>query len=425
MKFISTRNTNIVKTLSEAIQSGLAEDGGLFVPDHIPKIDIDVFISELSYIEFSHKLLQHYFTGDILEQSLESMCKNAFNFPVPLKKLDETTFLLELFHGPTSSFKDFGARFLAECLNNISSHDKTTVLVATSGDTGSAVASAFYLKSHINVIILYPKDKISERQKHQITCWDNNVIALAVNGTFDDCQRLVKQAFQDPWWRQKLHLSSANSINIGRLLPQIVYYAYASMQFYREYRSTIGFIVPTGNLGNATAGYLVKMMGFPIREIVVATNANKTIPDYLQTGVFKPRPGIPTLANAMDVGDPSNMERLQHLFKDYDALKKNVTALSVSDNDIKKTILEVYKKYHTIICPHTATGFFVRQQLSDKPWIIAATADPSKFENVIEPIIHTQIPIAPALKELLNRPTHEIEVEANLESCKLALGLYP
>jgi len=424
MYFISTRNKDIRKTLSQAIQRGLAEDGGLFIPEYLPKVNLQQFTPDLTYPEFAQKILHIFFLNDPLDEKLLQLCNDVFMFPIPLKKLNNNTFILELFHGPTSSFKDFGARFLAECLNVISEGQKTTIMVATSGDTGSAVASAFYQKLNINVIILYPDKQISERQQHQITCWDNNILALAVDGTFDDCQHLVKNAFQDQWWKEHLHLSSANSINIGRLLPQIIYYAYSSVQFYHRYKIFPGFIVPTGNLGNATAGYWAKIMGFPIREIVLATNANKVIPDYLHTGEYHPRHSIPTLANAMDVGNPSNFERLQYLFNTYDSFKNNVNAISVSDDDIRKIIKDIYQQYKTIICPHTATACFARQQLSEQPWIVVATADPSKFNNIIEPIIQTKVPIAPQLKDLLNKPMRVLKVGKKLEDIQNIISGY-
>lgn len=414
MNFFSTRNKEICKSLSEVIQAGLASDGGLFVPDYFPQIDLEQFTPDLSYVDFAEKILHDFFLDDKLAEKLSPLCKEAFTFPVPLKKLNNNTFILELFHGPTSSFKDFGVRFLAGCLNELSRKQKTTIMVATSGDTGSAVASAFYQKTNINVIILYPDQQISARQEHQITCWDKNILALAVKGTFDDCQQLVKTAFQDPWWQQNLHLSSANSINIGRLLPQIIYYAYSSLQFYHQHKTAAGYIIPTGNLGNATAAYWAKAMGFPLREIVLATNANKAIPDYLRSGEFQPRPSIATLANAMDVGNPSNFERLCYLFNTYEIFKKNVKAISASDIDIRNTIKDIYQQTSMIICPHTATACFARKKLSNQPWIVVATADPSKFDTVIEPIIHTKIPIAAQLQELLNKPAHVLRVDKKL-----------
>lgn len=417
MYFISTRDKTIRMNLADAIVHGLAPDGGLFVPEHFPAIQLADFSADLTYPDFAAKLLQ-LFADDFFAEKFATLCKSAFTFPLPLTQLNANTYMLELFHGPTSSFKDFGARFLAECLNVIAENHKTTVMVATSGDTGSAVASAFYKKPNIDVIVLFPKGQISARQEHQITCWGNNVQALAVDGSFDHCQALVKKAFQDPWWQQHLHLSSANSINIGRLLPQMTYYAYTSVQYYQKHNTMLGFIVPTGNLGNATAAYWAKTMGFPIREIVLASNANTVIEDFLQTGEYQPRPSIATLANAMDVGNPSNFERLQNLFPQYDELKQNVSAFSAKDTDICDTIKTIYRDYHTIICPHTATAFFARNQLSEAPWVIVATADPSKFENIIEPIIGKKIPIAPQLQQLLERRVTAVPVIQTLEDIK-------
>lgn len=414
MKFISTRNQNLQKTLSEAMRCGLADDGGLFMPEQIPQIDLNSFTGELSYPLFAKRVVHAFFKEDPLEPHLSELCQNAFSFPVPLSQLNQNTYLLELFHGPTLSFKDFGARFLAECLNKIFDQGKTTIMVATSGDTGSAVASAFYGKKNIEVLILYPKGLISTRQEQQITCWDQNIRALAVKGSFDDCQALVKSAFNKPYWQGSL--SSANSINIGRLIPQITYYAYSSMHFYQQHQHMAGYIVPTGNLGNATAGYLAKLMGFPIREIVLATNANQVIPDYLHSGAYRPRPSITTLANAMDVGNPSNFERLRYLFPSFASFKDQVIAFSVNDEEISQTIKTVYEQDKKIICPHTATAYFVRQKLSPEPWIIAATADPCKFNTVIEPLIGTQVPIPRQLQLLLEKPMHMVEVANDLNA---------
>jgi threonine synthase len=424
MHFISTRASNISQTLSQAICSGLSDDGGLFVPAFIPEVNYKKFNSDVPFPAFAAQVLKDYFATDALENKLPEICQQAFNFALPVKTVNSNTYLLELFHGPTSSFKDFGARFLAQCLANIPTSKNITIMVATSGDTGSAVAGAFHQQPNIKVLVLYPKGQISERQQHQITCWNENVLALAVTGTFDDCQRLVKSAFTDSWWRDHMHLSSANSINLGRLLPQITYYAYSSVQFYQKHGNAAGFIIPTGNLGNATAAYYAKLMGFPIREIVLATNANKTLSDYITTREFKPRPSIQTLANAMDVGNPSNFERLSHLFPTFDEFSRNVSVISVTDEEIENTIKHYFDKYHLIICPHTATACYARQQLSDQPWIIVATADPSKFDDIIVPIINDEIPIAPELQALLDKPTHFVTVPAELAAIKEAYVNY-
>lgn len=417
MNYISTRNQSVILSLSAAIQDGLASDGGLYIPEHIPVIDCSIFSSELSYAEFAFRLLKNFFKTDKLFESLATICERTFHFPVPLKKLADNTFILELFHGPTSSFKDFGAQFLSECLNTLA-NCKKTILVATSGDTGSAVASAFYRKLNYRVIILYPDGQVSAKQEHQITCWDENIFAFAVDGTFDQCQQLVKSAFCDPVWQSSEGLSSANSINIGRLLPQVTYYAYNSLKFYRKNGDKPGFIIPSGNLGNATAAFWAKAMGFPIREIVLATNANQVIPDYLNSGNYQPRQSITTVANAMDVGNPSNLERLDYLFDSFSSLKENVTAFSVNDEQICKKIKRVYEQYNYIICPHTATALHVRDQLDKLPWIVAATAAPCKFDELIEPIINIKIPVAPQLQRLLDRPNNIVKVGASLEAIR-------
>ncbi len=423
MKYIDTRNQQPVTNLTDAIRQGLTASGGLFVPEYIPEIDLKEYVNKTEYANFSSMVLNDYFAGDVLQADLQQICNNAFTFPLPLTQLNGNTWLLELFHGPTLSFKDFGARFLAECLQRIPTEKKMTIMVATSGDTGSAVASALHGKKNINVIILYPKGKISKRQEQQITCWGDNVIALAVRGNFDDCQHLVKSAFQDKWWQEHFTLGSANSINVGRLLPQITYYAFSSMQYYQQYHQLPGYIVPTGNLGNATAAYYAKLMGFPIREIVLATNANMTLVDYLQTGKFIPRQTIATLANAMDVGNPSNFERLQYLFNTFESFKKNVRAFSVSDDEIRETIVKVYREDNKIICPHTATACFVRQKLSDEPWVVVATADACKFDSVVEPLIHAEIPQSAQMLEMCSKPVKMHEVENNLEAVRECLSL--
>ncbi|WP_186644024.1 threonine synthase [Fluviispira vulneris] len=424
MHYISTRNKNKLYSLSEALQKGLAEDGGLFIPEYFPKVNLTDYNSQMSYIDFAEKLLQNFFKNDILEKNLREICANAFIFPVKIETIDSNTQMLDLCQGPTLSFKDFGARFLAECLNKISHKNKSTIMVATSGDTGSAVASAFYKKENTQVIVLYPKGKISEKQEKQITCWGKNILSLAVLGTFDDCQRLVKQAFNENWWQNVMNISSANSINIGRLLPQMIYYAYSSFAYFNKNKTSVGFIIPTGNLGNATAAYWAKEMGFPIREISLATNENRVINDYIESGVFSPRKSVLTLANAMDVGNPSNFERLSQLFQDYSIFKKNVSSISVSNVEIKQTIGNFYNNYKRIICPHTATGFFVRKNKSAHSWIVVSTADPCKFDDIIEPIIQEKIPIPEQMQNLLNRESMHWEVKAELSDIEKIAAKY-
>lgn len=421
MHFISTANQTAPCSLSAAIKDGLAIDGGLFVPEQMPLVDCSLFSSELSYPAFACQLLERFFNRDELAKSLAHFCESAFHFPVPLKQLDVNTFVLELFHGPTSSFKDFGAHFLAECLDATANCQKT-IMVATSGDTGSAVASAFHRKLNYRALILYPYGQVSAKQEQQMTCWDENIFAFAVDGTFDQCQLLVKSAFTHQDWQATGGLSSANSINIGRLLPQVTYYAYSSLLYYRQHAINPGFIIPSGNLGNATAAYWAKALGFPIREIVLATNANQVLSDFLKDGRYQPRKSIATIANAMDVGNPSNLERLNHLFGSFDILKQHVKVISANDELIRQTIKRIYKQYGYIPCPHTATAFYARQLLDEQPWIVVATADPSKFDEVIEPLIETAIPIPQQLQKLLDRPNKIMRIKADLAAIREFLG---
>jgi threonine synthase len=395
--------------VSNAITKGLAPDGGLFVPEQLPTIDWQKWSTTLSYPEFSAQLLYPFFEQDTLASQLPRLSTDTFTFPISLQNVDDTTFVLELFHGPTASFKDFGARFLAQCMESIPGSQKT-ILVATSGDTGSAVASAFYHSLKHRVIILYPKGQISPIQEQQLTCWDDNVLAIAVHGSFDACQQLVKSAFQQPLE----NLSSANSINIGRLLPQMTYYAYTCVQFYRKHQTSPGFIIPSGNLGHATAAYWAKAIGFPIREIVLSTNANTVLSDYLSNGDYIARPSIQTLANAMDVGNPSNFERLHYLFPTFEKFKQHVRAISVTDAEIAHTIQTIYQRFQYVSCPHTATAFYARKKLNAQPWIVVSTADPGKFSTVIEPIIKTTVPLSANLRTLLNRKTTKIEINPSL-----------
>lgn len=418
MLFISSRNKNLKYSLSDCIKLGLAKDGGLFIPEYFPKINLNDFNVKMKIPDFAAMVLNGFFENDILQNKLSEICDQAFSFPIPLNRINESTFILDLCKGPTLSFKDFGARFLAECLSKINNKNKVTIMVATSGDTGSAVASAFYKKESINVIILYPKGKVSKKQEQQLACWDSNILSFAVNGTFDDCQKLVKEAFQDEWWQNEMHISSANSINIGRLLPQIVYYAYSSYQFFSLYNKKPNYIIPTGNLGNATAAFWAREMGFPINEISLSTNDNKVICDYLSSGTYIPQKSILTLANAMDVGNPSNFERLSHLFPTYELFKKNIMAISVDNIKISQTIQEVYNKYNYIICPHTATSFYVKNKLNLDPSIVVSTADPCKFDDIIEPIILDKVPISEELKKLINKKLSFINIEPNLTELK-------
>jgi threonine synthase len=414
MRYLSTRGSQGAG-LVDAVMRGLAADGGLFVPDALPRFEPDSVHGD-SLAEIATEVLAPFFVGSGLESELGAICRDAFDFPLPLKPLTENGELsvLELFHGPTAAFKDVGARFLAalmeRALRRSTDARPLTILVATSGDTGGAVAAAFHRRSGIRVGVLYPKGQVSPRQQHQLTCWGDNVRAFEVDGPFDACQALVKAAFTDPELQRRHRMSAANSINIGRLLPQVAYHAAASLWHWRRHRTTVGSIVPSGNLGNGMACVWARAMGLPVREIVLAVNSNRTIPDYLATGQWQPRPSVVTLASAMDVGDPSNMERLRNLLPEFADLRASIESYPVDDDSIRAQIAKDYARYGEVWCPHTATAFWVYDHLpparkAGRPWIVSATAHPAKFETIVEPVIGRKVEIPPALAELLDRPT--------------------
>lgn len=410
MYYYSTRDKEraVKLSASQAILKGLAADGGLFVPSVLPSLSDKVSLS-LSYADFAAEVLKPFFEGDELYDELGDICRGAFSFPVVLNELKDVS-VLELFHGPTSAFKDFGARFLAFSMEKllVRKGEKLCILVATSGDTGGAVASAFHKRQNLSVKVLFPKGRVAERQRRQLTCWDDNISSFEVRGSFDDCQRMVKSAFVDP---SLSGLSSANSINLGRLLPQMVYYVYASMLYKERTGKEPVIIIPSGNVGNCTGAYWAKAIGAPIKRIVLAVNANTTIPEYLESGEYKPRDSVRTLANAMDVGAPSNMERLFSLFPSYEEMKANVSAWSVSDEEIKKTIVDEYRKEGYVLCPHTACAERVRLDHFDgEPVIIVSTAHPAKFDTVVEPLIGATVPMPAALADLVNRPSTFTEI---------------
>ncbi|MGI6467270.1 MAG: threonine synthase [Sphaerochaetaceae bacterium] len=416
MDFISTRGLAPNVNASEAILKGLADDGGLYVPSHFPYIDFKSLRGATSYPEVAFEVLAPFFVNDELQNDLAEICYEAFNFALPLHPLSEKELVMELFWGPTAAFKDFGARFLAIAMEKLMAkrNRPLTILVATSGDTGGAVAAAFHKRENINVKVLFPKGRVSARQEKQLTCWGDNVETYAVEGSFDDCQRMVKEAFGDSKLVEQYGLSSANSINLGRLLPQMVYPFYASLEVAERFNQESTMIIPSGNIGNSCGTYWAKVVGAPIKNVILALNANKTVVDYLESGVYEKRSSIATLANAMDVGDPSNIERLNHLFGDFETFKKEVSAYSVSDEEIKQTIERVWNEYNYPICPHTATGEFVRNKLKlTDPTVVYATAHPAKFDTIVEPIINKEIPIPDQLAVLLEKESSYNEIEAD------------
>jgi len=433
MQFRSTRGAVERVDFSTALLRGLAPDGGLYVPLEWPRFSLADFEGATSLAQVGERLLAPFVAGDRLQTSIAAIVRDAFDFPAPLREIrgtsvGETLLVLELFHGPTAAFKDFGARFLAACFQRLREPSAPTlnILVATSGDTGGAVAAAFHRRPGMAVTVLFPKGLVSPTQQRQLTCWGDNVHSFAVRGTFDDCQRMVKEAFVDERLRTHQQLSSANSINLGRLLPQAVYYAATSLAFRREHGTPLSFIIPSGNLGNAVACIWARQMGLPIGEIVLAHNANRTVPDYLDSGEWHPRASAATLASAMDVGNPSNMERLRDLFPELDELRAAVSASSVDDAAIEHRVREDFARFNEIWCPHTAVGAEVWARLSaerraTQPWCVVATASPAKFPEIVEPLIHGKVPVPTSLAELLGRPSRFGEIDASLEALRTAL----
>ena len=434
LKFQSTRGAAPAVSLSEAIARGLAPDGGLYVPNRLPSVATAGLAGLSRLPDIARAALAGFFAQDRLAPALGEIADAALDLAAPTTVVEaaaDPLFALELYHGPTAAFKDFGARFLAESLQRLQrlqapAAQPLTILVATSGDTGGAVAAAFHRRPWARVVILYPKGQVSPRQEQQLTCWGDNVSSLRVAGSFDDCQRLVKEAFGDAALSARHRFSSANSINIGRLLPQMVYYAASSLEIERRTRAKGSYIIPAGNLGNVFAAVWARALGFPLARIILAHNVNRTVPDYLQTGVWRPRPSIATLASAMDVGNPSNMERMRALFPAWSELREQLSAESVDDATIRARIGEDFMHYGRVWCPHTATAAEVYSRLSpaerrDRPWVLVATAHPAKFNEIVEPIIGRTVPVPDSLERLLRLPQHAVDVPPTLEALAAAL----
>jgi len=408
--------------LAEALTSGLAPDGGLFVPETLPRLNTDDLLGCETLPESAYKTLAPFFTGSPLVDELPVICNEALDLPLPINRL-----AVPADARPTAEFKDFAARFLAACLSRLRVDDAPvrTVLVATSGDTGAAVAAAFHRRAGFRVVVLYPDGKVSARQAHQLGAFGDNVATYRVQGNFDDCQRLVKRALNDRELLEQVPMTSANSISIGRLLPQISYYAHAAHRLFAQAREPIDVIVPTGNLGNALACILAREMGLPIERVTLATNANRALPDYFSGGEFNPREAVATLANAMDVGRPSNFERLAWLFRDRDARDAGIDAVGVDDARIRETIVKTERERGLVVCPHTACAMAAlddkRTRGDRRPTLVVATAHPAKFEQVVEPLIGREIPAPPALAALLEKPSHAEALAADYGALKTVL----
>jgi len=427
MRFDSSRHRAPTAGFSQALLQGLAPDGGLYVPQQWPDLSA---LAPAGLPQIGRELIGAFAQGDALAPQVADITSDAFSFPAPLKKLPATSSLrvLELFHGPTAAFKDFGARFLAASLARIPRDGGRTlrILVATSGDTGGAVAAAFHRRPGMEVVVLFPKGLVSPTQQQQLTCWGDNVTSLAVRGSFDDCQRLVKEAFVDPALRARVEMSSANSINLGRLLPQAVYYAATSLAIRQETGQPASYIIPSGNLGNSVACLWAKKMGFPIDRVLLALNANRTVPDFLNTGELRPRPSIPTLASAMDVGNPSNLERMLALYPDAAALGAQLQAFSIDDEAIRARIVADHARFGEVWCPHTATAAEVHARLSSAEqaahqWVIVSTAHPAKFREIVEPLVGN-VDVPENLRRLYELPSAFREIDPTLTALRNATG---
>ena len=430
MEYFSTRGAGPV-SLDDALKLGIASDGGLFLPEQLPGFSVADFDGAETIPQVARVLLGPFFTGSSLVADLDAILDETFSFPIPATPLPmegHDVSLLELYHGPTVAFKDVGAGFLAACLSRLEGNvdDPLTILVATSGDTGGAVAAAFDERPGMRVVVLFPDGRVSDRQAHQLSCWSDNVVSLKVQGSFDDCQALVKGAMADEGLSSGHRFSSANSINIGRLLPQSTYYADASIRHYRRTGNTPAFIIPTGNLGNAFACVMAREMGLPIGPVILATNANRTIADYFETLEWLPRASLQTLASAMDVGDPSNMERLRHLVGEADVLREQLGVLAVDDEQIRETLRKDFAEFGFATCPHTATASYTFRELDNATrdahdWILVATAHPAKFETIVEPLIGEEVPVPGELAVLLERPAKAISIEPTLAALATVL----
>jgi threonine synthase len=429
MNFISTRKKSGNATFKEALFKGLAPDGGLYHPEKMSDLKdlFSTFNANTSFYDIARKVTYEVLKPEVSEKTADSIAKRAFTFTPKLRRLDNQLVLLELFHGPTCAFKDFGASFMAAAMEEFLHEEekRTTILVATSGDTGSAVAKAFHGKKNIDVVILYPSGRVSNLQEKQLTTLGDNVIALEVKGAFDDCQRMVKEAFLDNDLNKHMTLTSANSINLGRLFPQSFYYIYGYSMLEDSYKNDMYFCVPSGNFGNLTAGVYAWKWGLATKGFIAATNVNDVVPEYLTTSEFKPRPSKQTLSNAMDVGNPSNFERLQEIFAgDWSAMKSVIHPEVVNDKETLKTISRVYRDYGIFIDPHTAVGFLASERYLDKKKnkssqiMILSTAHPAKFNETVQEATGKTPDLPEPLSTALKLEKHSFVIEKNLKDLK-------
>ena len=429
MRFVSTRGGAPAVSAAGAIRRGVAPDGGLYIPAAAVRID-PAGIAGATLAAKALGILEPFFEDDPLQGALKAICAETFSIPVPLLGFDPASpdlRLLELFHGPTGAFKDFGARFLMACFDRLREESgPLTILVATSGDTGGAVACAAEGRKGVRSVTLFPRGRVSPFQRRQLSCWAPPSLSLEVDGDFDDCQRLVKAAFADPGLSAAHRLISANSINVGRLLPQMANIGAAALSLFRETGFAPGFVIPTGNLGHALAALWARRLGLPVGPVVAATNANRSLLDWSRTGRFRPAPAVRTVANAMDVGAPSNFERLLRIPRK--ARKLHVA--SIGDDAIRRRIRKDYRRSGYVLCPHTAVAVEAYHRIdpairSQRPWIVTATAHPGKFAEVVGPLVGEPVPPPPGLEAVLRRRERVTPIPATLAALAEALESRP
>lgn len=426
MNYYSTNKQSPIVDFKEAAIKGQAPDKGLYFPEQIPRVEKGLIenIENLSNEEIAFQVIKPYVGDTITEEKLFQIVSETVNFPIPLVKVSERIWSLELFHGPTLAFKDVGARFMSRCLGYFLQNEtkKVTVLVATSGDTGGAVANGFYGVEGVEVVILYPSGKVSPVQEKQLTALGKNIHALEIEGTFDDCQQMVKQAFADVELNQQLFLTSANSINVARWLPQQFYYFFAYKQWADKKHPPV-VCVPSGNFGNICAGILANSSGLPVDHFVAACNVNDVVTDYLETAEYKTKSAVATLSNAMDVGNPSNFIRILEIFKhQFPALKDKLSSYSISDAETMATIKEVYQQYNYLLDPHGAVGYLSLKRYletdAEAKGIFLETAHPVKFPDAVEDVIGKKIDIPASLKTIMSQEKKSIVMEASYHELK-------
>ncbi|MFD2916058.1 threonine synthase [Psychroserpens luteus] len=418
MKYYSLNRKAPDTTFENAVIKGLAPDSGLYFPEEIKPLPASFFedIDNKSYPEIAFEAIKQFVSPEIPEDILKTIIEETLSFDFPVVKLDENISTLELFHGPTMAFKDVGARFMARCLGyfNQNNTNEVTVLVATSGDTGGAVANGFLGVKGVNVVILYPSGKVSDIQEKQLTTLGQNITALEVDGVFDDCQDMVKKAFLDESITSKMQLTSANSINVARWLPQLFYFMFAYKQLHNQHDEIV-FSIPSGNFGNICAGMVAQQLGLPIKHFIASNNANNVVTEYLKTEHYNPKPSVATISNAMDVGNPSNFIRIQEIYKnDFKRLQANLSSFSYTDEQTKEALLEIYKTYNYVADPHGAVGYLgCKDYLKTNPnahCVFLETAHPTKFLDVVEDVIDAEITLPPQIEAVMGKEKVALQI---------------